>query len=86
MLKLMMTMIIMMMINITITMVILKLVMMMIKIAITKIMLKPTQVSPAQLRVDNIEESDAGNFSCRVDFSNSPTVTSMVSLQVVDLF
>ena len=42
------------------------------------------QVSPAQLRVDNIEEGDAGNFSCRVDFSYSPTVTTTVNLQVVE--
>ena len=41
-------------------------------------------MSPAQLRVDNIEEGDAGNFSCRVDFSNSPTVTTTVNLQVVE--
>ena len=40
-------------------------------------------MSPAQLRVDNIEEEDAGNFSCRVDFRNSPTVATTVNLQVV---
>ena len=31
-------------------------------------------VSPAQLRIDRLERADAGNYSCRVDFRNSPTV------------
>eukprot|EP00092_Neocalanus_flemingeri_P025919 GFUD01028088.1.p1 GENE.GFUD01028088.1~~GFUD01028088.1.p1 ORF type:complete len:164 (-),score=53.95 GFUD01028088.1:125-616(-) len=34
--------------------------------------------SPAQLRIDRVEKGDEENYMCRVDFMNSPTVTSMV--------
>ena len=41
-------------------------------------------VSPAQLRIVKVEKGDEGSYMCRVDFRNSPTVTSMVELEVVE--
>ena len=41
-------------------------------------------VSPAQLRIDRLERTDAGRYSCRVDFRASPTVTSLTVLEVVE--
>ena len=41
-------------------------------------------VSPSQLRIDRLERSDAGKYTCRVDFRNSPTVYSNVILEIVE--
>ena len=41
-------------------------------------------VSPAQLRIDKVEKGDEGSYMCRVDFRNSPTVTSSMVLEVVE--
>ena len=41
-------------------------------------------VSPAQLRIDRLERTDAGRYTCRVDFRASPTVTSVTVLEVVE--
>ena len=40
-------------------------------------------VSPAQLRIERVEKEDEGTYMCRVDFRESPTVTSTVVLEVV---
>ena len=41
-------------------------------------------VSPSQLRIDRLERTDAGKYTCRVDFRNSPTVYSEVMMQIVE--
>ena len=41
-------------------------------------------VSPSQLRIDRLERSDAGKYTCRVDFRNSPTVYSEARLEIVE--
>ena len=41
-------------------------------------------VSPAQLRIDRLERTDGGRYTCRVDFRDSPTVTSSTVLEVVE--
>ena len=40
-------------------------------------------VSPAQLRIEQLERGDAGRYTCRVDFRISPTVYSGAALEVV---
>ena len=40
-------------------------------------------VSPAQLRIERVEKGDEGTYMCRVDFRESPTVTSTMVLEVV---
>merc|ERR1711892_391088 len=40
-------------------------------------------VSPAQLRIERVEKGDEGTYICRVDFRESPTVTSTMVLEVM---
>ncbi|KAK7025960.1 hypothetical protein SK128_022746, partial [Halocaridina rubra] len=40
-------------------------------------------VIPAELKIIDIRESDAGLYKCRVDFRRQPTKTTRVSLSVI---
>ena len=40
--------------------------------------------APAQLMISQVKMSDAGVYSCRVDFRSSPTVTTRMRLTVVE--
>lgn len=38
---------------------------------------------PPSLVIENVKESDAGLYKCRLDFKNSPTVYHSVNLTVI---
>ncbi|ODM99481.1 Butyrophilin subfamily 1 member A1 [Orchesella cincta] len=41
---------------------------------------------PPSLVIENVKESDAGLYKCRLDFKNSPTVYHSVNLTVISKF